>query len=453
MYSFVAIPSACYGDVGISPQLCMFPEEEGLEVLETFTYLPSTPKLNDFRKYVAQPPQGNCVAHPSLQETHITTKGSAVIPIPETLHGHALQWIFGKTHEQVASEFQMALIAAYGPWVAHSVFPQSLQKVASINHPSVFIQKTTAYILQNTTQDLNRKLKNITVPVVLSEMKHSPPATLANSEAPPVLPSIESSNQSSLITIALSPLINPLKQWIGTQTGDAIQELIRITPQHVNKAFQEGITVDITLDENPTVPIGGVSYELMKKVIEKADQCMIRNVNRVIQAAYAARALRNYLQESNLITPDEEDKLLLTEQNSQQMLPYVQEISFLPPSEITSQLTSDPLHSLLTRTFNKSAQHIALISTQKNAPQARAIITQAHTATQRALSTITQISETIINAMTTPVASSYPSTHYDLTEELEHSLEPLITELQSSVETIEQAARDIGYERPLGLSK
>ncbi|HLB33237.1 MAG: hypothetical protein A3F67_10700 [Verrucomicrobia bacterium RIFCSPHIGHO2_12_FULL_41_10] len=266
------------------------------------------PPLEEFRRYSA---------NSKYQGTHATTIGATVIPVSQTWHGCAFHLIFGKSHDQTALQFRESLCADFGTHIAHYVFPPALQERASIKHFSVLIQQGIAGVVQNVVPILNPYLKNIKINIRLPEEHIPTQADFADSEdlslpanrslhpspsssskipTPSLLSSIPPSSPSRQSeATSFLPSILPAQGVIASMIEGVVKNVVKTTPREVNKALEKGINISTSISETIIPPIGGVSHELIREVLEKADAFVIQHLEYGINAGLAINKLDTLL--------------------------------------------------------------------------------------------------------------------------------------------------------------
>ncbi|HLB33431.1 MAG TPA: hypothetical protein VJK54_04270 [Chthoniobacterales bacterium] len=248
--------------------------ERGVKRLQQF-YLSST--LNERDEEAAIPPLKafrSYSANSKYQGTHATTISETVVPVPKTWNGCALHLALGKSHEQTALKLWESLRTNFGTQIAHYAFPPTLQKRASIRHFNVLIQQGVAYVLQNAIPILNSYLKNVKINFFLNGTDE------VNCGVAPVLEA-SAGLERSLIHIRLT------------------EE--KTTPHEVNTALGKSINVTVSIPETIIPPIGGVSHEVIKEVLEKADAFVIQNLKCGINAGLAMERIANQFKMYNAV--------------------------------------------------------------------------------------------------------------------------------------------------------
>lgn len=472
------------------------------------------PPLEEFRSYSA---------NSKYQGTHATTIGATVIPVSQTWHGCAFHLIFGKSHDQTALQFRESLCANFGTQIAHYVFPPALQERASIKHFSVLIQQGIAGVVQNIVPILNPYLKNIKINIRLPEestltqtdfvdsenltmpvngLLHRSPSPLSKISTLPPSPSsiVPSSPSRQSEATSFLPSILPTQGVIASVIEGVVKNVVKTTPREVNKALEKGINISTSITETIIPPIGGVSHELIREVLEKADAFVIQHLECGINADLAINKLDALLDMhntaynlnkttpcTNAITPSASISITsLIDQVRQNSLQLSQHRERLYPSSTGSkqQINSYPVNALLIKagsdeitkplsdalslsyklnkitdlfagpcaTFSSpvspatvttppmaSSEKTFVQEIEQDNLQAKAITERVTEATLSAIETIKQISDLITQTILPSEAliSSSPP------ENLEKSLESLAQQLQASLKTIEDSVTEV----------
>ena len=358
--------------------------------------------------------------------------------------------------------------------VSHAVDQLNGMKISMQFDPNATIELTSGKensmvndVLTCFQQTLNAGIK-AAIPVVNAWGKVQISLTLPDSDkAPtPLLPKNQPQNataataasselqQPEAVTTGSTPLApKPLMQYC-VEFPQTLQETIvealdkTVVGQITNEAVDRGITralkqlsgatIGVQIDPNTKAPIGGVTHELVKEVIDTTDTLIGKNLNRVAEAAKAIRILSDLLHGTE--NPPSAET---TEAAAQALQEYVSTIHYSEHAisqESKEALNNDPL-TLLLKTINQESSTIARARTKNDNVYLSRIEGDGPTlaAMRGAARTTAEISHLITQSLLPREAMRGDTPDLPI-EKLEESLAPLLKQLEGHLELLKQGA-------------
>jgi len=215
---------------------------------------------------------------------------------------------------------------------------------------------------------------------------------------------------------------------VGKITDDAVD-------RGITRALQQlsGVSITVQVDPNTKAPLGGVTHELVKEVIDNADVLIGRNLNRVTEAAKSLDMLTTLLGFARI----DIDQTSVTDQAALAlaMTNYTQQVGYQEQSisdDARQTIANDPLTNLFKKIHEETS---ALLNDSDIGSPTATLDPETTQAVQSAITRIAEASQLITQSILPSETEDHPSI-----DQLEGSLAPLHKPLKNAIAKIQTAA-------------